>query len=63
MAEVAKQQSEVEVRFRKILEEVADLAKALSPVCEKSVDLVGMCELALENEGQLRLLLKQITKR
>lgn len=52
----------VEDKFRSSLEDLLALAKKFLPVCERVEDLIGMVQLAIENEGQLKLLLKEYVR-
>lgn len=51
----------VEEAFRSTLEDVALIATKLSPYCSETKDLVGMIQLALENDGQLKLLINLVS--
>jgi ferredoxin-thioredoxin reductase catalytic subunit len=51
------EQNKTEVQFRSDLESVVSLVEGLSAYCEKTEQLADMCRLALENEGQLKLLM------
>ena len=53
----AEQKASPEELFRFGLEGVIELATKLAPYCNTTDDLVGMCRLALENDGQFRLLM------
>jgi hypothetical protein len=55
-----KVQETVEDRFRSTLRDVVEVIKKLAPECGSVDDLVGMCELAMKNDGQLRLLLNMV---
>lgn len=48
--------------LREVVEGTAELATALSPYCSSTADLVGMLELALANDGQLRLVAELVEK-
>jgi hypothetical protein len=58
-----QQQPEVtpEESFRQALQDVIAIVRKLSPHCKNVNELVGMAELALENDGQLALLMNQVT--
>lgn len=46
-----------EESFRSSLEDLVAIAGALAPCCDSVADLVGMIELALTNDGQLKTLM------
>ncbi len=46
--------------FKNGLDALVTITEALQPYCETIQDLVGMAKLALSNEAQLRLLMKQV---
>lgn len=46
--------------YRKAVEDTVAIAAAMAPYCERVDDLVGMLNLALENDGQLKWLLKTV---
>ena len=48
---------ETEASFRSSLEDVVTITEKLSPYCRTVEDLLGMVRLALENDGQLHLLM------
>lgn len=60
MAEKKNANNEMD-EFRSNLEDVVNLAKKLSSVCETTAELVEVCELALNNDAQLKLLFKEAT--
>ncbi len=47
--------------FREALKDAVAICKALSRHCVTTDDLIGMANLALENDGQLRLLMNTVT--
>lgn len=49
-----------EEAFRSSLEDVVVLVGKLAPLCKSFKELVGMCELALTNDAQLRLLMNTV---
>jgi hypothetical protein len=51
---------DVEETTRKVMEDVVMIAERLAPLCSSVADLVGMCRLAVENDGQLKLLMRVI---
>lgn len=46
--------------FRDALEAVVEIAQALHPDCDTVADLVGVVELAMANDGQLRILMGRV---
>lgn len=46
--------------FRESLEDIVAVGEKLAGHAKSAEDLLGMCKLALTNDGQLRLLLKQV---
>ena len=44
-------------KFREGLLDLVAFAEKVAPVCVTVADLIGMCSLALSNDGQLRLLM------
>lgn len=53
-----EQKQTLEEAFRYGLEGAVEIAERLLPFCHTVEDLIGVAKLALDNEGQLRLLLK-----
>ncbi len=53
---------QLEEDFRAELSKLVDLARALAPICTTTDDLVGICELAQTNDGQLRMLMDTCTR-
>ena len=51
---------EVAASFRRSLEGVIDIMKALAPVAVASAEMIDMVALAMENDGQLRLLMREV---
>ena len=51
------------VSFRESLKDLIVIVEKLAPYCQNIEDLVGMAQLALDNDGQLRLLMKQVTSK
>ena len=49
-----------EEAFRSSLEDVVVLAGKLTPLCKTVKEMVGVCELALPNDAQLRLLMNVV---
>ena len=56
-------QAKAEADFREDLRSVLAVADALTPFAEKTADLIEVCNLALENDAQLRLLMAQLIKK
>lgn len=48
-------------QFRSSLEDIVAIAEKLAPYCKTADELIGMSKLAIENDGQLRLLLATMT--
>ena len=46
-----------EEKFKDGLTDVLALAGKLAPLCQTTEELLGVCELALMNNGQLRMLM------
>lgn len=57
---MAGDQQKNEAGFRSDLESVVALVEGLSSYCEKTEQLAEMCRLALENDGQLKLLMAAV---
>jgi hypothetical protein len=49
-----------EMVFREGATNLCDLLEAFAPVCDSVVDLHGMLKLALENDGQCRMMVSII---
>ena len=62
MNEVSKQ-TELEGNYRSSLQDVIVVAQKLSPYCKTVDELLSMVQLALENDGQLRLLITITTQK
>lgn len=62
MNEVSKQ-TELEDNYRSSLQDVIVVAQKLSPYCKTVDELLSMVQLALENDGQLRLLITITTQK
>lgn len=58
-----EKQVEAEEKFRASLQDVVTVAQKLSGVCRTLEDLVGICELAMANDAQLRLLIATIQQK
>lgn len=50
----------VEDSFRDTLQDVIVVVKKLAPCCRSVNDLIGMAELAMQNDGQLFLLMEKV---
>lgn len=59
---MAEQKLTVEESFRKALEDVIEISSKLSSACESTAELVEVAQLALTNDGQLKLLLKEVAQ-
>lgn len=53
-------QEELEEGFKSVISDVIPIIQKLAPLCSNYDELVGMLSLALENQAQLRLLMKVI---
>ena len=51
---------EKQQRFREVLEDVVSVIENFSHVTTTPEELAGICKLALENDGQLKLLMSVI---
>lgn len=51
---------EIETSFRKVIEDISPIIKKLAPLCQSIEELTSMIELAVINDGQLRLLMKEV---
>lgn len=51
----------VEDRFRSALQDVVVIVRKLAPLCKDIEELVGLAQSALENDGVLHLLLREVT--
>ncbi len=60
MQDKEKQES-VEESFKSTIEDLVLISTKLKPFCESIQDLIGMLNLALENNGQLKLLINLVT--
>lgn len=60
MAEVKKTELET---WRSSLVDVAGVCEKLAPICGSVEELVGMLKLALENEAQLKLVMKEVLRK
>lgn len=49
--------------FRESLKDVVTIAEKLAPYCQTIDDLVSMANLALENDGQLKLLMSIVASK
>lgn len=56
MADKATQE-EIEQGFRSALTDLIAIAEKLTPYCKTTLEMVDMAKHALDNDGQLRLLL------
>ncbi len=55
-------QQEGEEAFRESLKDVVLVIEKLSPLVERTDDLAGMLRLAIQNSGQLRLVIEMVLK-
>lgn len=49
--------------FREALKDVVKIATELAVYCENTTDLISMCELAITNPAQLKVLMTLMTKK
>lgn len=49
--------------FREALKDVVKIASELGAYCENTQDLISMCELAITNPAQLKVLMSLMTKK
>ena len=49
--------------FRSSLEDTITIAKQLEPLCKDVGELVGMLELSLTNDAQLKLVMNQVLRK
>ncbi len=47
--------------FKDGLQDAIAIVTKLAPICDNFKDLVGMCELALSNDAQAKLLMKIVS--
>ena len=50
----------VEEGFRESLKDFVTVSKALSPICHSTDELIQIVELALENDGQLKIIMGMV---
>jgi hypothetical protein len=55
-----QQEVSPEDKFRDALKDVLVIAKRLAPHCRTTEELIGVLDHALQNDGQLRLLMTKI---
>lgn len=60
---MAEQKASAEESFRESLKDVVTIAEKLTPYCQTIDDLVSMANLALENDGQLRLIMSIVASK
>ena len=53
-------QPTVEEKIRSSLRDVVAVAEKLAPICLTVEDLVGICKLALKNDGQLLMVMERL---
>lgn len=63
MADMGKRLSpeEAEADFRRSLEDVALVIERLGTYCQTPDEMLSMVRLAIDNTGQLRLLIREVT--
>ncbi len=62
MPTIADKVVEAETSFRNSLEDVITIAEGIKEHCISVQELIGVCKLALDNDGQLRMLMGQMTQ-
>lgn len=55
------EQNQAEEQFRSALADVLAVMRKLAPLCKTVDDMVGMTQLALENDGQLALMMQAVS--
>ena len=55
-----EQQQTDEEKFREALGDVMVIVKRLAPHCQRVDELIGVLQHAMENDGQLRLLMSRV---
>ncbi len=55
---MAEQKMTTEEAFRESLKDVAAIMESLTPVCSDVKDMAEMIRLAVQNDGQLKLIMK-----
>jgi hypothetical protein len=58
-----EQKPNVEDSFRSSLQDVVTISEKLAPHCASVEEMTGMIKLALDNDGQLRLLMREFTSK
>lgn len=61
MADVKVSQEQVEEQFRDALKDLVTIGEKLAPWCRTTAELVDVAKLAVDNDGQLRMLLAMTT--
>jgi len=49
--------------LRSSLQDVVSLVEKLLPICDSTEDLLEVCKLALENDAQLKLLIREADRK
>lgn len=57
------QPQQAEQAFRSALQDVIKIGDAFEPTCNTVGELLQICQLALENDGQLRLVMEKATSK
>ena len=55
-------QTDVENKFRDSIGDILTILDKLSPYCKTIDDLIGLLELSIKNDAQLRLLLGRLVR-
>lgn len=56
-------QEEIERGFRESLMDVIAVAEKLAPVCRSVEEMIGVVELAVTNDAQMRLLMNSVNQK
>ena len=56
-------QEELENGFKNVIEDTIPLIQSLAPLCESSDEMISLLSLALENQAQLRLIMRAVQER
>lgn len=53
----------VEMKFRSALADALKMVESLGPICQNLDEVASIMRLAIENDGQLRLLMQSLSKK
>lgn len=59
---MAEQKLTAEEQLRSSIEDVISLAKKLQPICTTTQEMIEVCELALTNDAQLKMLMREASQ-